>query len=98
MSVLFILIIICPGVIAEELYRYVSKEEYHTERFLVYVAEFALAITWLSMVVLYLRGWGEFAFSCLTVQFLVKYMLISTFFAVAVSVLAGMIARKLRRH
>lgn len=76
MEVLFVLIAVCPAwymVFIDQ-----KKEPFFSiwggiARF----AEWFYGITFFNLVLLYLRGWKDFAFERISVQFLMKYMISS---------------------
>lgn len=74
MNVLQWLLILLPGVAATQYYVYISKSNQGTYKIIIIYAWMTLVILWINAVILYLRGWGEFDFSTISVQFIMKYV------------------------
>lgn len=74
MNVLQWLLILLPGVAATQYYVYIPKSNPGTYKIMIMYVWMTLAILWLNAVILYLRGWGEFDFSSISVQFIMKYV------------------------
>lgn len=76
MDMLFVLIAACPAVIMAG---YEMKGKGASWRGAVFpFARWLYGITFADLLVLYLRGWGSFDFTVLTVQFRIKYMVMSS--------------------
>lgn len=93
MSILLILLIICPGIVATELYQFFKKEELSLEKYIVHIALFIFLIAWVNFIVLWLMGWKMFTFQELSIQFMVKYISLSTL----VSLVEAFIMAKLKK-
>lgn len=95
MKLLFSLILLCPAILAAG---YVCRREKSTwKEFLLKAAGWFYGITFMNMMLLYLRGWGGFLFDFISVQFLFKYMLCSIV-SVVLYVLAGKAIKTERFH
>lgn len=77
MEWLFLLIAVCPAIYMA--FRNKKKESTVGE-ITVSFAEWFYEITFLNLISLYLRGWNDFAFERISVQFLIKYMISSIIF------------------
>lgn len=74
MSVIEIVLLLFPGMIAADYYNRIMKEEWKWSSYLVNTATFALFINFIELSVIYLRGWREFSFEYITGGLMVKYM------------------------
>lgn len=81
MSILFILIVISPAIILADMEWKKEKEQSRWKCIILFVKWFYL-ITFLNFLLLYFRGWKEFSFEILSVQFFIKYMLSSILFTI----------------
>lgn len=74
MQVLQIILIVTPGIIATNIYKYRRKRSFTFEEWLYNTSKFILIIFWLINVLQYLRGWGDFDWTRFSVQFILKYI------------------------
>jgi len=79
--ILLIILLIAPGIAATHFYQKLSGKEFSVWDWIYQYAKFIYAITFLNLVLLLLRGWGEFAFERISVVFAVKYLGLSFVFA-----------------
>ena len=87
MDILFLLIAVCPAAAAAG-YECKAKGE-GRRAFGIVFAEWFYSITFANMGLMYLRGWGSFDFTALSVVFLLKYMLSSVAVMVILWVVKG---------
>lgn len=74
MDLIFLLITICPAAAAAG---YECRSREGAKAFGMAFAEWFYGITFVNLLLLYVRGWGSFDFTALSVVFLLKYMLSS---------------------
>lgn len=74
MQILQIVLIVSPGIIATNIYKYRRKCSFTFEEWLYNTAKFILIIFWLINLLQYLRGWGDFDWTRFSVQFILKYI------------------------
>ena len=75
MDIIFMLVAVCPAV-AVAGYR-MKRAAFAWEKALYSFAKWFFGITLFNFTVLYVRGAGDFGFTYLSVQFVLKYMLCS---------------------
>ena len=81
MDLIFLLIAVCPAAVAAG---YECRRREGRRSFGAAFAEWFYCITFANLVLLYVRGWGSFDFTALSVVFLLKYMLSSVAVVAAV--------------
>ena len=77
MQPLILLLLIAPGAVAAKGYQRISKKELRGRDFLCLIAEFSLIILIINYLFLMQRGWNENPFQLVTIQFVVKYGVLS---------------------
>ncbi|SHM76045.1 hypothetical protein SAMN02746066_03195 [Anaerosporobacter mobilis DSM 15930] len=82
MEFLKCILILCPGILASELYRIMKKEKFSWFKTVKTTVIFMYIITFFNFIILYARGWGAFNFDVLTIQFIIKYIITSIILAI----------------
>lgn len=73
MDILFVCIAVCPAVMMAK--KDLGQEAVTWKSFLPKFSEWFLGVTFFNLLLLYVQDWGNFDFSVLTVQFLLRYMI-----------------------
>lgn len=87
MSFLQLCILLIPGILAAEFNGKLRKQEPTLSVFLIDTARFTFLILFCNIIVQYLRGWYDFDFLRLSVQFLLKYIPLNIIFIYLVPLL-----------
>lgn len=74
MDFLQLCILFIPGILAAEFNGKLMKRNFTLDLFLIDTARFTFLILFCNVIVQYLRGWYDFDFQRLSVQFLLKYI------------------------
>lgn len=74
MNILMLTLVWTPGIAAAGFYRKLKKQSFTAWDWIYQSAKFILAITFLNLLAMAARGWGEFAFERISVIFAVKYL------------------------
>lgn len=74
MSFLQLCILLIPGLLAAELYEKLQKQIYNLHLFIIDTARFTFLILFFNVIVEYIRGWYDFDYQRISVQFLIKYI------------------------
>lgn len=74
MDFLQLCVLLIPGILAAELYDKIQKQDFSMHLFLINIAKFTFLILLCNVIIQYIRGWYEFDFQRISVQFLVKYI------------------------
>lgn len=82
MQILQTILIITPGIIATYIYEHRKKCNFTFRTWLYYVTKYVLIIFWLINMLQYLRGWSDFDWTGFSVQFIVKYILLTLLLAI----------------
>lgn len=74
MSVMELVLVLFPGMMAAEYNRKINREEFHWGSYLGSVVQFVLYINFIELAVIYIRGWDTFCFDNITCGLMVKYI------------------------
>lgn len=80
MNILQLCIIVIPGILAAQFYEKHVRQQFSFKLFLIDIARFTFFILFCNVIVLYLRGWYDFDFQRISVQFLLKYIPLNIIF------------------
>lgn len=82
MIMLMFTLVWMPGIVAAGFYRKLRKQRFTAWDWIYHSAKFIFAITFLNLLALAARGWGDFAFERISVIFAVKYLGLSLVLAI----------------
>lgn len=94
MLMLMFTLVWMPGIVAAGFYRKLRKQNFAAWDWMYHSAKFIFAITFLNLLALTARGWGDFAFERISVIFAVKYLGLSLVFAGLLPWLNDFISKK----
>lgn len=81
MTILYLIIFFTPALLAVNYHYKLQKKVPSKKAFIHCLIIYSWVILWLNVLVLYKRGWYEFDFTRLSIQFLLKYFTLSTFWS-----------------
>jgi len=67
-------ILLIPGLLAAEFYEKLQKQTFNLHLFIIDTARFTFLILFLNVIAEYIRGWYDFDYQRISVQFLIKYI------------------------
>ena len=83
MLILYIIVFLFPAIIATYISEKINRQIITRKRQFCTFCLYSYLILWINIVFQFYRGWNEFAFERLSVQFLLKYMPLSLALAVS---------------
>lgn len=82
MFVLYLIVFLFPAVVATYISEKIGNTPIAQGKRVYIFCSYASLILWLNVLIQFYRGWNEFAFERLSVQFLLKYIPTSFFLAI----------------
>lgn len=93
MFILLMVLVLMPGIIAAGFFRKLCKQDFSAWDWIYHSAKFIFVITFLNLLALVARGWGDFAFERISVIFAIKYLGLSCVLAVLLPWLNNKLSR-----
>ena len=93
MYILLFILVLLSGIIAIKLRFILFNEQINCIKGMFQFAKYVYLITFFILCVLYLRGWGTFAFEWISVTFALKYAGLSLIFALLLPIADYLIFR-----